>query len=135
MLQEPILHVPQSRQSAQIGKQLVELQLSRIKLLTFEQSSDPLWFILRSFLFTSRTAASFVTKIAADYEKNIKGMSHLLKGTPIMSGSVVLPNDVNEVQDRCDQYWDILLGTINVQKSEVPDPDTAAIEDLKSKTA
>lgn len=49
--------------------------LHRVRPLTYLQSEDPVWFLLRTFRFTSRTGHEFLSAIARDYEGRLRGMS------------------------------------------------------------
>ena len=41
------------------GRTAVEQVLNKVVMLTFYQSEDPVWFLLRAFKFTSRTSHGF----------------------------------------------------------------------------
>lgn len=61
--------------NANIGEKKDDQLLRRFRLLTYYQSEDPVWFLLRAFLFTSRTAHGFLADTARDYEQYLNGMA------------------------------------------------------------
>ena len=50
------------------GRSKVEHLLNRVLMLTYYQSEDPIWYLLRAFRFTSRTGHGFKAAVALDYE-------------------------------------------------------------------
>ena len=57
----------------------IEQVIRRVRQITLLQSEDPGWFLARAFSFTSRPWHSFLVSTASNYERNITGLSMLLR--------------------------------------------------------
>ena len=90
-----ILHLssPATLTAAMNGARLVDQLIHRVKVLTFQQSEDPVWFLLCAFRFTSRTGHAFLSTITRDFEKNMESLGWQLRGKSLATGSGALTSD------------------------------------------
>lgn len=95
-------------------KQHTDIVLSRVNLLTYYQSEDPVWFLLRAFRFTSRTAHGFLSCISRDYDWHVRALSKLLFGTRLTAGSALLPATASETEQCLKARWNTLIETLGM---------------------
>ena len=104
------------------GVRFVDQALNRVVALTYLQSEDPVWFLLRAFRFTSRTSHGFVAAVARDYDTRLKGMGSHLRGRRISDGANSLPDDVNETERCISERWERVLDTLAIRKQVIERP-------------
>lgn len=66
--------------------------LHRLRLLTYLQSEDPVWFFSCACRFTSSTGHGFLCAVARNNENRLHGMSAHLREKCVSAGSNPLPN-------------------------------------------
>lgn len=104
------------------GREAVLRQMQKVTLLTYLQSEDPLWFILRAFIFTSRTAHSFVRCITSNYNDGIEGLAYGIKGKNIIELSPPISNNIDVVREILSRRFNKLCETIGLEKSQTSLP-------------
>lgn len=100
------------------GRLLVLNHLRWITRLTYYQSEDPLWFILRAFAFTSRTAQSFLRFITSNYSNNLYGLAFALRGRQISHLSCSFPEDLDAANAFLKKKFDALRASIGFTKGD-----------------
>ena len=93
--------------------------------LTYYQSEDPVWFLLRAFRFTSRTAHGFKAALARDYECLLGGLSWELRGKVIGNRTEPLSEDHTVVREHVRPKWEQVLTTLGMEMSRQPRPSSS----------
>ena len=63
-----------------LGRSRVDQVLSYVRILTYVQSEDPMWFLLRAFRFTSRAGHSLLAAVARNFVCYMKGFQNYCVG-------------------------------------------------------
>ena len=113
-------HVTRGTRVEVTAKDVVDQLLQRVTMLTYLQSEDPVWFLLRAFRFTSRTGHGFVAAVARDYDRNIKGLASKLAGSKVSAGADTLPADTSDAVQCIKGRWDAVLSILGIRKQAVP---------------
>lgn len=98
------------------GRVVVSQHLRRVVRLTHYQSEDSLWFILRSFMFTSRTANGFVKCVIRNFNDAVDGLGACLRGKRISHAVTPLPQSLQSAKNIIRQKFDQLCNTIGLEK-------------------
>ena len=101
--------------------------LNRFHILTYFQSEDPDWFLVRAFPFTSRTAHVFIAAVARDYDERQKGLSWLLRGKCLGQGIESFSDDHILVRERIRHKWEQVISTLRITKGTIPRPSSRHI--------
>ena len=102
----------------------VDQFLRRFTVLTYLQSEDPVWFLLRAFRFTSRTGHSFLSAIAREFDKHMKGLASKLAGIRMTAGADMLPVDISDAQQCVRERWDSLMHVLGLRKQVLTQPNS-----------
>ena len=115
----------------------VEHLLNRVLILTYYQSEDPIWFLLRIFRFTSRTAHVFKAAVARDYEALLGGLAWKLRGRVLSHGAQPLFQDHILVREHLRSKWDQVIMTLGMTlaRQARPSSRTAVAERLVKSSA
>lgn len=89
------------------------------------QSENHGCFLVRSFLFTSRTTHSFFSVIIKDYEGNLPGLSCLLRGKPVVVGTNIAPMSTDDMVIILRAQVDSVFEYLSMMKHEAA-PNTAS---------
>ncbi|CDF34053.1 unnamed protein product [Chondrus crispus] len=118
--------LPQGEQSAKVlntpGSNQVDQALARIKILTFHQSEDPVWFLLRAFRFTSRTGHSFLATVTRDFENHVSSLAWALRGKQLAVGSDTLPQDHSSCEQLLRVKWECVCKLFGMRLGAEPQP-------------
>ena len=106
------------------GRSRVEQVLGGVMALTYLQSEDPVWFLLRAFRFTSRTGYGFIAAVARDYVTSMRGMVWLLRGKTLTEGVRELNEDADEVRLRIKVKWDTVTSALGMRLADKPRPSS-----------
>lgn len=93
--------------------------LHRVRPLTYLQSKDPVWFLLRAFRFTSRSGHRFLCAVTRDYENRLHGMSADMPGKCISVGSSPLSNIIPEIEHCISERRDAVLRFLGMKKQRI----------------
>lgn len=96
--------------------------LNLVNALTYLQSEDPVWFLLRVFRFTKRTAHGFVAAMARDYDTRLRRMAAKLRCRRISDGANALPDDITETEQCISERWESVLDAIAIRKQTIDRP-------------
>ena len=102
--------------------------LSRVDRLTYLQAEDPTWFLLRAFTFTSRTAHGFTSVVFHDYERNIIGLSHALRGKRLSIRGNQLSDNEATVASVLKESHDAIADVIGIQRGSVASDGQGNVE-------
>ena len=113
----------------------VENALRNVDHLTIQQAEDPGWFLSRTFQFTSRTTASFISATTSNYNTNILVMATRLTCRTVVQGADPLPG-ISKVKNILHTKWSCVIDGLNMQRRvrEVPQSNSQAILDFNSAT-
>ena len=89
-------------------------------MLTYYQSEDPVWFLLRAFRFTSRTAHGLQAALASDYEALLGGLAWLLREKVLSVGAQSLSEDHVIVREYVRPKWEQVLRTLGMALGCMP---------------
>jgi len=84
-----------SERSAAASFKNVQAVCKSVRHLTYYQSEDPVWFLLRAFTFTSRTSHSFIRAVCRNFDIKIRALSLCLRGANLRESSRSLPTDLD----------------------------------------
>lgn len=106
------------------GKAKVDQVLARDVLMTFLQSEDPIWFLLRASRFTSRTGHGFIATVARDYVPSIRSMAWLIHGKNLIQDRQLLNPDVDEERQQISGKRDDVIRTLGLKLGGIPRPSS-----------
>ena len=86
------------------ARQFVHKHMECVRMLTFLQSEDPSWFLLRAFRFTSRTSYEFISTVFRTNRKNLYGLAHLLAGKRLVFPGNTPDHTISTTVEWCISY-------------------------------
>ena len=123
--------------SKSTARKCVEEGLRKVTQLTYVQAEDPTWFLLRAFAFTSRTAHGFLSTVFRNYENNLVGLSHVLKGRCLPFFPLQLPNDEGATGMLLRTKYDAVADALGMRKDSATDSQcliTTTVQQIKQLT-
>ena len=105
------------------GRESVENLLKRVDMLTYLQSEDPVWFLLRAFRFSSRTGHSFLSALSRNFNSHVKGLSLKLAGSKIRAGVDLLHVAISDAEHCIKDRWDSVINVLGMRKEAETNPN------------
>lgn len=107
------------------SKANIEKVLHGIKQLTYLQSEDPAWFLLRAFSFTSRTAASFVRAFCSDFDVHILVLHTMIKRLAPEIRTTIIPSHISNSSSYYNEIWCSVIRCLGFSRMTVYRQSTA----------
>lgn len=103
-----------------LGRSRVDQVLSGVRVLTFFQSKNAMWFLLRAFRFECRIGHGLLSAEACNYIFHMKGLSESLRWAVLIQKGSDLPDHITPVQRHIYGKWGALLSFFDLQLADAP---------------
>lgn len=98
---------------------------NHLDMFTLLQSEDPIWFLMRSFLVTSRTSDNFIAVIMRDFESNMDALTSLLASPSLENATTSFSPSETSTRELLLPNWKLLSDVIGMQRREANETNDA----------
>ena len=105
-----------SSQITPLGRLELEKWYESVTHLTYFQSPDPAWFLLRDFVFSSRTASIFFRETATSFDENLNALSQLLCGIDLHPYGPQVEHEC-QIMPLLRDKWDAVITCMGIRKN------------------
>ena len=105
-----------SSQITSLGRLKLAKWYGSVTHLTYFQSQDPAWFLLREFVFSSRTASIFFRETATSFDENLNALLQLLCGIDLHPYGAQVEHESHIMPLQRDK-WDAVITCIRIKKT------------------
>ena len=91
---------------------------SKVRQITIFQAENPGWFLVRAFMFTSRTVGVLFSAISRNTIVHLTGVSTSLKGVRLQPDTAAMPRRTEDVLLILKERWGTVISTVGITERE-----------------